>query len=75
MSCTKNPKKFLWMTYKGLHKWKIVRISKFMEYVSTDYIVKSECLFCGAETVEHFVSHEELLERGLTNEQIKSRNI
>jgi hypothetical protein len=76
MSCTKNPKKFLGISYRGQHKWAIVRFHKFIEYSSSsNFIVHNECEFCGAEETEHFVTHSDLLERGLTNEQIKNRRI
>jgi hypothetical protein len=75
MSCTKNPKKFLGISYKGRHNWKIIKFYKFMEYVSDNFIVKYECTYCGAETEEHFVTHADLLEKGLTNEQIKNRSL
>jgi hypothetical protein len=75
MSCTKNPKRFLGISYKGNHNWKITHFYKFMEYVSDNFVVNYECSNCGAETTEYFVTHADLLEKGLTNKQIKLRSL
>ena len=76
MSCTKNPKKFLGISYRGMHEWKIVHFYKFMEFSSIDnYVVKSECTLCGCEQAEYFVTFSDLMERGLTKEQIKNGRI
>lgn len=70
MACTKNPKRFLWSRYNGPHTEEIIMITKFMD-CSTSYITTWKCINCGAERVRQFVSHEELLEQGITNDQIE----
>ena len=70
MASINNPKRFLWQTYNGSHEEEITSIKKFMS-CSSDYEVQYKCKRCGAERKRSFVSHEELLESGITNEIIE----
>jgi len=74
MSCTKNPQRFLFFRWFGGHSFKIIRLGRFM-HGSDDFVVLYECQKCGAQTTRSFVSEGELLEYGLTIEEIaKARN-
>jgi hypothetical protein len=71
MNCTQNKKKFLWFTYNGPHKFDIIRVGKFMRYVSEDFIVWWECRRCGIMKKRSFVTYDELLHMGYTKDQIE----
>ncbi len=70
MSCIKNPKKWLWFKYQGDHVNRMLSLSKFMP-TSDCFIIEWECELCGCKENEHFVSWNDLLHIGLTNDQIK----
>jgi len=71
MSCTKNPKKFLWKKYFGPHDFRPLSITKFM-WSSTKFIYTKKCINCGCEEIEHFATESELLEAGFRLNQIRS---
>ena len=71
MSCTKNPKKFLGINYRGEHKWKSISFYPFMKYVRDNWVVKKECEYCGCIEEDHFITHSELLEMGFSNKEIE----
>lgn len=71
MSCLKNKKRFLIFSYYGRHVYKIERIGKFIPYVSDDFIVLEKCELCGCEKKSHFVTYEELLNRGISNDDLQ----
>ena len=73
MSCTKNPKKLLGISYRGNHKYEAYYFYRFMKFVSNNFIVKFRCKYCEAEYEQHFVTHAELLDLGFTNEEIKNK--
>lgn len=76
MSCTKNPKKFLGLiSYKGWHEWEIIRFHPFMQYVRDNYIVVKRCKNCQAETEDRFLTEMDLLNMGLTIEQIRKGSL
>lgn len=37
---------------------------------SEKFMLESECVACGCEKVEHFVTQDELMERGISKAQI-----
>ncbi len=74
MSCIKNPKKFLWISYNGDHDWRIEYISKFMEGVSDDFHTRERCILCGLKKNRQFVEAEELIERGIPIEDLNNRD-
>ena len=70
MSCTKNPKKFLFFRWNGEHDFVIKKVKAFQRYGDI-FEVEKECRQCGCESIRHIVKWDELLEMGLTNEQIR----
>jgi hypothetical protein len=70
MSCLKNPKRFLFFRYNGEHDLRVTAVRPFQRYGDI-FVVKRECKLCGCELIRHIVKWDELLEMGLTNEQIK----
>jgi len=70
MACLKNKKKFLWWGYNGDHKFVPFNASVFMTYGDI-FEVYERCEMCGCENVRNFVRWEQLLEIGMTNEEIK----
>lgn len=69
MSCTQNPKSFLFIKYKGAHVMKAIRMGRFMRG-SKDFIVIWECSKCGIQRQCSFVTEEELLNSGVSIDQI-----
>ena len=70
MGCIKNPKSFLGIKYEGRHDWKIDYVSKFIP-TSDTFILHSHCELCGCHQRERFLTWEELLHRGVSNEEIE----
>jgi hypothetical protein len=70
MGCIKNKKSFLGIPYEGPHDYDIDYVHKFMS-TSDDFIVSSSCKLCGCRQNENFVTWDELLNRGMTNEEIE----
>lgn len=66
MSCTKNPKKFLWFKYQGGHDWKLTGLRKFMKYVGNNFMTRWECENCKIVEVKHFTTRDELIEEGVS---------
>lgn len=71
MSCINNKKSFLGIPYEGSHDFEIDYLGKFMTH-SKDFIVYSSCKLCGCRKEEHFVTWDELLHCGITNEEIET---
>jgi hypothetical protein len=69
MSCIENKKKFLWMTWLGDHKWKIIRFGQFMSG-SNAFSASVQCENCGMCTYT-ILDEEDLLKFGKTVEEIK----
>jgi hypothetical protein len=67
--CIKNPKRFLFWEYYGDCKNKVVRFGRFME-CSSQFVATFECVLCGRQTKQHFVSEDTLLEMGVPIETI-----
>jgi len=77
MSCPLRPKRkvrFLWWSWyvSQDHDWKILDIGVHMVGVSNSFKVEKKCIHCDKWQLEHFVSHEELLELGFSQEEISS---
>lgn len=70
MTCTKNPKRFLFLKYSGPHDYKVVKFGRFID-TSTRFIVRYECRLCGCQHDESFVTEEDLLRLGVSIEEIK----
>lgn len=70
MSCIKNQKSFLFFRWNGDHDFRITNVRAFMRYGDIFEVTK-ECKLCGCESIRHIVKWDELLEMGLTNDQIK----
>ncbi len=70
MACTKNIKKhWLWGTYNGPHNLKGYMLNSFMPY-GDSFVLHTMCELCGCKHTYNFLTHDELLEIGYTNEQI-----
>ena len=73
MGCPKNiiQKKFLfwkWHT-EGSHNFEPYRYSTFVRF-DDDFIIHSKCTHCGTPREEKFISYEEMIRRGFTEEQL-----
>ena len=75
MGCIKNPKKFLFMRYFGGHDEKRILVGKFMVGVGDKFVVTYKCKACGAERKENFVTYDELLHKGMSNEEIEEAKL
>lgn len=71
MSCTKNPKRFLFFKWNGEHDDIVVRFGRFI-IGSTNFIVLHECKHCKRQRKQNFVSESALLEKGVDIETIIS---
>jgi hypothetical protein len=74
MKCLKNikHKKFLWHKYtvNGEHENEIVSVRTFMQY-DEDFKIDYQCKNCGAPSHSGYLSWDEMLAKGFTNEQLK----
>lgn len=52
------------------HDYQHVYVSAFMRGHENGYVLKDECPYCGDVHEKHFVKRIELIEMGLTQEQI-----
>jgi hypothetical protein len=72
MRCIENPKKFMGIAWFGGHEWKVLRFGRFMlSASSTSFVVERKCQACGVIHVRHFVEEDELIDMGVTIEEIK----
>lgn len=69
MSCTKNPKRFLFVKYEGPHEMRLIKFGRFMA-CSKDFMGLAECCKCRIQQKLTFVTEEDLLKMGATIEQI-----
>lgn len=76
MNCPIRPKqirKFLFWKYKVEmpHEWEILEIGVHMAYVSNSFKIYRQCKHCGKLEYKHFVEHEELIQMGYSQEEIR----
>lgn len=69
MSCKQNKKRFLFLTFYGPHKTRVLSFGRFMAE-SNGFFVVTECKLCGIQKKRHFVTEDELIELGVSIEQI-----
>lgn len=71
MSCKKNKKRWLFFTWFGEHDFKLVRFGRFLRYGS-NFVVYKQCRYCRVEVKDYFVNEDDLLDMGVTIEEIEA---
>ena len=61
MSCPKNPKKFLFISYNGNHNWETYYISPML--TPNMYDMDTHCTLCGSRN-RTFITHMQLVDMG-----------
>ncbi len=64
MSCTKNPKKFLWFKYHGNHKYEVSEIKRRGAYSWAQYCVNLQCKLCSCYGGYRVMTESELISAG-----------
>ena len=67
MSCPKNPKKFLFWTYEGKHKWRLIQLDY---YGATGKLI-FECERCGSRK-EKRMRDEDFVRRGFDLRKLRA---
>lgn len=63
--CTKNIRRFLFFSWLGYHKLKIVDVEHWGPVSWNEYEVQMECVLCGARLRRFGISHSEMLQIGI----------
>lgn len=71
MSCTNNPKKFLFISYKGSHEPKIEKIRRYGARGWGEYEVEHECVKCEVDLGTNVMTQSELVLLGFDKKKLK----
>lgn len=71
MGCTKNPKRFLGVSYLGAHDWTITSISRFGAYSWAKYNVVQKCRACEVRAGDRVADEADLVAQGFSAEKLQ----
>jgi len=63
--CVKNVKRFLFFSWHGYHKPKILRVQRWGAISWHEYEVELQCELCGAKLHRFGITHSEMLLAGI----------